>query len=159
MTNQPIRRPDWSAQQYSSQYSSEPHWHTFCAFGGERQGWAVTCGCWGGGDGRTGQAVHLCEDVRILLSGALDVISGICEVVVRLFFTHWLQHVIPESCSHASLSSFTEVEAVQREVGGVRSAVNIQRSYGVPKKGLHDHSKVLSPIIAAFIHQLLDLKL
>jgi len=33
------------------------------------------------------------------LSGALDVISGICEVVVCLFFTHWLQLQIQHSTS------------------------------------------------------------
>lgn len=32
-------------------------------------------------------------------------------------------HVIPQSCSHASVSLFTEVETVHREERSVRSAV------------------------------------
>lgn len=37
---------------------------------------------------------------------------------------------------------------------------SIQRNNGVLKKGLHDHSKVLSAIVAASVHQFvcLDLK-
>lgn len=41
--------------------------------------------------------------VRLLpyLSGTLDVISGVCEVVVRLFFTHWFQLQIKTEGSFA----------------------------------------------------------
>lgn len=33
------------------------------------------------------------------LSGALDVTSGICEIVVCLFFTHWLQLEVKQRTS------------------------------------------------------------
>lgn len=40
-------------------------------------------------------------------------------------------HVIPHGSSHVSMSPFTEVETVHREVGGVRFAVLEKKNYRV----------------------------
>ncbi len=50
---------------HCGQHRSEPYWHVLRAIRGDRLDCAVRCGCCGAG--WSGQAVHLCEDVRMFL--------------------------------------------------------------------------------------------